>query len=154
MEDIKVYPASKVDVLLKEAADTGLALLDMVESQTKEINSLRVENSELSKQAQSDKVILEKVAATSGELDAFGDKLVAIGIIDRAARDSYVQKMRENPLNIVKIASQVIDFSTPPVNQGRGISKSAGDTSGESDNSFYNELKKDGFDVFINGDFK
>lgn len=122
----KVYPAEKVDTLLKAASDVLHGIKEYaagLEAQTAQLTK----ELEVAKQAASEKIELEKVASakeappTSVSVADFVDMLVDRAIIPETSREKYASACLSSADAALNIATQALKLSESPVTQGRGI---------------------------------
>lgn len=122
----KVYPAEKVDPLLKAASEAMHGIKDYAAGLEAK-NAQLTQELEVAKQAASEKVELEKVAAaktappTSAKVADFVDMLVDRAIIPENSREKYASACLSSTDAALDIATQALKLSESPVEQGRGI---------------------------------
>lgn len=134
----KVYPAEKVDSLLKAASDAMHGIKDYAAGlEAKNIQLTK--ELEVAKQAASEKVELEKVAEskaappTSANVAEFVDMLVDRAIIPENSREKYASACLSSADAALNIATQALKLSESPVTQGRGIKAASANTVSSAD---------------------
>lgn len=118
------YEAAKVDTLLKSAANTMRALNEVLKMASDENKQLTAEVNRLkaATAGQPSKVILEKVAnhPSESKIDDFVSTLINHAIVREADREKFATACRENPDNLLDIATHALKLSESPVPQGSG----------------------------------
>lgn len=120
------YEADQVDPLLKSAAATMRAMNEVLKEASAENKALTEEIARMKKAAVEEaahKVVLEKVAApvaSEAKVNALVSVLVNHAIIREGDREKFATACRENPDNILDIATHALKLSESPVPQGSG----------------------------------
>lgn len=121
---MKVYPADKVDALLRTASNAMRGMKEYAAGL-------------LAKQAASEKIILEKVAsqatASNERVANFVDTLIGLSIIPEHSREKYASAIKSSPDAALEIAIQALKLSESPVTQGRGIKSASGRSAADQD---------------------
>ena len=127
------YPADKTDLMLKAASDTFHGLRDHLEKAYAENKSLREQCASLKEAAArvTDKVELQKVAASKETIEGFVDMLIDRSLIKASSRSELIATC-ESPEAMAKIAMEAIRLSEAPASQGVAV-KGAAHHSGISD---------------------
>ena len=123
-----VYPAADVNALLDQTTASIEQLMGAVQQRDEEISRLKSANAE--------SVRLQKVASVQ-DATAPDDRLIN-KVVDQLVADSYIAiedraKIAfelNDPDNILKLTSRILEISSAIPTQGRGIPKSASEGSG------------------------
>ena len=144
--------------VIQELMEEGIKLAD----ENQELRRKLEEQSALMSQklAEANKVVLEKVAKAKTEIyDArevrdLVEGLKAAGYIvtDQEARD-VAKAIKDDPNQLLKVASDILTLSTPAPTSGTGVQKTAGTTSRASRQGLSPEWEEDGWlDIVESGE--
>lgn len=140
-----VYPAADVDQILEQSTASIEDLMSAVQSRDEEIARLKTAANDAA-------VRLQKVGSEQDSTQP--DSTLINKVVDQLVTDNYISveqrsKMAselQNPDNILKLASRILEVSSTTPSQGRGIPKSA---SVNTDKSLPDGWEEDGWDRVV-----
>jgi regulator of replication initiation timing len=147
------YKQAEVDVIIRD-------LTEITEDLLNENVKLAQRNEELQKQLQSksaetDKVVLEKVAKSQQqmfppeEVRAYMQKLAQAGFLTRDP-ETVAEYVNKDPGQLLKVASRVAELSAATPVTGQGVQDPRGDGQSKSASRTTRELEDDGWLDIVN----
>jgi len=159
------YKQAEVDALLKDTTPVIQELMEeciKLADENKDLHArLEAQATKMAeKQAESEKVVLEKVAqARNGIFDVReirdlvdGMKLAGYIVKEEDAKD-VMRAISADPGQLLKVAAAILELSTPAPISGQGVNKTAGHANHGSNQGLSSEWVEDGWlDIIRSGE--